>query len=221
VDNDRNVPIRELILVPSLITLAVTILRLVGELQNWAPGLFSKDAGGGGALVGIAWLVPIFGIYFAVRLVQGGYGPANVWPVLGSAVGALVLTIVVVIAVNAAGLPMAAGFLAMGITSLVAVWITLRAWPALGRTLVAYGLAARIPVILVMLIAILQNWGTHYDVAPPDSPQVDAWNPLLKWFVIGVWPQLTAWIAFTVVIGAIFGAIAAAVARRARRPATA
>lgn len=214
--NDRNVPIRELILVPSLITLAVTILRLVGELQNWAPGLFSKDAGGGGALVGIAWLVPIFGIYFAVRLVQGGYGPESVWPVLGSAVGALVLTIVVTIAVNALGLPLVASLAIMGVASLVAVWIALRAWPALGRTLLAYGLAARIPVIVVMLIAILQNWGTHYDVAPPNVPQADAWNPLVKWLVIGVLPQLTVWIAFTVVIGAIFGAIAASFARRTR-----
>ena len=30
------------ILVPALITLAVTILRLVGELQGWSPALFSR-----------------------------------------------------------------------------------------------------------------------------------------------------------------------------------
>lgn len=42
-----------LILIPALLTLAITLLRLAGELLNWAPALFNKAAGGGGALVGI------------------------------------------------------------------------------------------------------------------------------------------------------------------------
>src|SRR5678815_179225 len=61
-----------LIRVPALISLGVTLLRLIGELQNWSPRLFNREAGGGGALVGIAWLVPIFGIYFALKLSQLG-----------------------------------------------------------------------------------------------------------------------------------------------------
>jgi CHASE2 domain-containing sensor protein len=36
---------RQLILVPAVITLAVTLLRLVGELQNWSPTLFSREPG--------------------------------------------------------------------------------------------------------------------------------------------------------------------------------
>ena len=37
----REAPsVSSLILVPSLITLGVTLLRLVGELNNWAPSLF-------------------------------------------------------------------------------------------------------------------------------------------------------------------------------------
>jgi hypothetical protein len=60
--------VRQLILVPSLITLAVTILRLAGERQGWPAILFSREAGGGGALVGITWLPLIFGPYFALRL---------------------------------------------------------------------------------------------------------------------------------------------------------
>src|SRR3990172_9861836 len=39
---------RKLILVPAVITLAVTLLRLVGELQGWSEGLFNRSAGGGG-----------------------------------------------------------------------------------------------------------------------------------------------------------------------------
>src|SRR5688572_31676573 len=64
-----------LVRVPALITLGVTILRLIGELQNWSPALFNREAGGGGALIGIAWLVPIFGIYFALKLSQSGTTP--------------------------------------------------------------------------------------------------------------------------------------------------
>jgi len=64
-----------IILVPALITLVVTLLRLVGELQNWSPAFFSREAGGGGALIGIAWLVPIFGVYFALKLSRGGAAP--------------------------------------------------------------------------------------------------------------------------------------------------
>jgi hypothetical protein len=64
--------LRSLILVPAVITLAVTLLRLVGELLRWNPTLFSREAGGAGAIVGIVWLVPVFGGYFAWKLVQAG-----------------------------------------------------------------------------------------------------------------------------------------------------
>jgi hypothetical protein len=54
--------------VPALITLAVTVLRLVLELVG-APGwLASAAPGGAAALIGIIWLPLIFGPYFAFRL---------------------------------------------------------------------------------------------------------------------------------------------------------
>jgi hypothetical protein len=67
-----------------------------------------------------------------------------------------------------------------------------------------------------MLVAMLGNWGTHYDVPPPNFPEM---GTLAKWFAIGVVPQLSIWIWYTVVVGMIFGILAAAVA--GRRPATA
>jgi hypothetical protein len=137
--------------VPAVVTLGVTLLRLVGELQGWSPALFSREAGGGGALVGISWLVLVFGAWFGWKLARAGSGPASI-----------------------------------------------------GRAL------------LVMLAAILGNWGTHYDVMPPGAPPMEG---LTKWFMIGVVPQLTIWMAFTVVIGGLFGIVAAAIARR--RPASA
>ena len=50
-----------LITVPALLTLAITIVRLVGELKHWPAPWFSNAAGGGGALVGISWLPILFG----------------------------------------------------------------------------------------------------------------------------------------------------------------
>jgi len=40
-----------LIVIPALITLAVTLLRLVGDLEHWPSPRFSNAAGGGGASV--------------------------------------------------------------------------------------------------------------------------------------------------------------------------
>jgi hypothetical protein len=216
--SDRNsVSVRDLILVPSIVTLAVTLLRLVGELQGWSPRLFNKQAGGGGALVGIAWLVIVFGIYFAWKLLDQGHAPEGAFRPLGFGVLGLVVAFTGGAGAGALGFPFLARLVAFCVTALVGLFIAMKGWPALARVLVAYGLAARIPVVVVMLVAMLGNWGTHYDVAPPNFPEMGA---LSKWFVIGVVPQLTVWMAFTVVVGMISGGLVAAVRAR-RRTATA
>src|SRR5262245_9087042 len=63
------------VVIPVLITLAVPVLRLVGERNHWSPTLFNDAPGGQMALIGIVWLVPIFGIYFALKLVRIGLVP--------------------------------------------------------------------------------------------------------------------------------------------------
>jgi hypothetical protein len=204
--------IKNLIFVPALITLAVTLLRLTGELMNWSPVLFNKSAGGGGALIGIAWLVPIFGFYFARQLMKASHHPGGIGRVFGF---------------SFLGIAVYAGFFALAVTvSPTNVWllsiigmagaaaglfIVRKAWPALFATLFAYGLAARIPVIIVMFIAIMNNWGTHYDAPPPNLPEMGLFA---KWVISGLIPQLTFWMVFTVAIGSIFGGIAVAVAKR-------
>jgi hypothetical protein len=50
----ERLSIPKLILVPGLITLVITVLRLVGELQHWSKLFFNPSAGGGGAIVGIS-----------------------------------------------------------------------------------------------------------------------------------------------------------------------
>ena len=207
--------IKQLILVPAIICFAVTILRLVGELNNWSPSLFSREAGGGGSLVGISWLVPVFGVYFAMRLIHDGYTPrGNLKVVAFAVIGAI------------CGMALVVPFINRGPTDPVAVLMTFVgagvgialqriAWPELFKTLLAYAFAVRIPVAIVMLVAIFGNWGTHYDVPPPGGlPEMSA---LAKWFFIGAVPQFSFWIMFTLVIGSLSGGVAALVMKAKAR----
>ena len=197
--------IRRLIVVPAVVTLAVTLLRLIGELQHWSPRLFSREAGGAGALVGIVWLVPIFGIYFAIRLSQTGHGPTNRGRAIGLAVAALLAEAALVFVISKLSPNIVATIVLVNLASLIPLWIAYRGWPELGKVDLAYGLAARIPVALLMFVAMAANWGTHYELGPPGFPEMSL---LPKWFVIGFLPQLSLWIAFTVIVGSLFGSAA-------------
>ena len=214
-DRPPSLPLQSLVLAPAVVTLAVTLLRLAGELQGWSPRLFSRAAGGAGAIVGIVWLVPVFGIYFAWKLAQAGPAPGG-GRVVGHALLAFALVVGIYVAAARALKGTSAQVLVIFVFSLVAAWIAFRGWPALGRTLLAYGLAARVPVILIMLVAILGGWGTHYDVPPPGFPEMAA---LPKWFYIGFLPQLFLWVPFTMFVGALFGGFTLLATGRGRQAA--
>ena len=204
-----NIPIGRLILVPAVVTLAVTLLRLMGELLRWSPVFFSREAGGAGAIVGIVWLIPIFGVYFARRLSRGGQGPASrgraVLIALGGVVTFVALAAVAFGVLKGAGVQVVAGNLAAALAAAVAA----RGWPALGRTLLAYGLAARVPVALVMLLAMIGRWGTHYELGPPGFPVM---GTLATWLWIGLLPQMVFRIGFTVLVGTLFGSLSVLIA---------
>jgi hypothetical protein len=199
-----RVSIRRLIVVPAVITSAVTLLRLVGELQHWSPKLFSREAGGAGAIIGIVWLVPIFGIYFAIRLNQAGYGPASRGRAIGFALAALVVGFVLSFAIFKLSLPIIATIVLANLASYLSLWIAYHGWPELGKVEAIYGLAARIPVAILMFVAMAANWGTHYELGPPGFPEMSL---VSKWFLIGLLPQLSLWIAFTVIVGSLFGGL--------------
>ena len=214
-DSDKGpISVKDMILVPAVITLAVTILRLTGELNGWSPLLFNSEAGGGAAIVGIAWLVPIFGVYFALRLARSGGAPTSAGRVLAYAAGGLAAAVAIMIGGSLlVGEAYPVAMLVPAVAGIVGMSIACRGWCALGRILFYYALAARIPVILITLLAVLGDWGTHYDAVPPGFPEMSAMG---KFFWSGVVPQLTVWVAYTMVVGALFGGIAVAVTSRRR-----
>ncbi len=208
-ESSPRVSVRELVLVPAIITLAVTALRLVGELQRWDERFFGRTGGGGGAIVGISWLPFLFGGYFAWKLVQAGQGPAS----RGRAVGMTVLAIVImvgtmVLAAAVLKVPPLGQIVIACLVSLLAGWVATLGWPALGKVLLVYALAARVPVAALMLPAILGKWGTHYDALPPNFPPM---GPVATWGLIGLFPQMTLWIGMTLLSGFIVGSLTAAI----------
>jgi hypothetical protein len=207
---------RDLVLVPAIITLAVTALRLVGELQHWSPTLFSRAGGGGGALIGISWLPFVFGIYFAVRLARAGEGPASKGKAIGMTVLGLAIFAATLFTANKLGVSLTGTILIACIVSLVGGFVASLGWPTLGRTLFVYALAARVPVAALMLPAILGKWGTHYDALPPNFP---AMGPVQTWLFIGLLPQMTLWIGLTLLTGMLVGSIAGAIVGGRRREA--
>jgi hypothetical protein len=88
------------------------------------------------------------------------------------------------------------------------------AWPELARVMSAYGLAARIPVVVVMFLAMLGNWGTHYDYVGMPAPfQMPFWP---GFFWLAFFPQLVFWVSYSIVLGVLSGSIAFASVRSAR-----
>jgi hypothetical protein len=203
-----------LILVPALITLMVTLIRLVGELSRWSSSLFNREPGGPGALIGIVWLIPVFGIYFAVRLARAGEGPAGIGKTLAWAALAFVFNTAVL--VGAIKLFPASPVAQLGIFTLsswLAIALARPGWSALWRVLLVYGLAARIPVLVVMFLAIFLGWDTHYAKPRPDVPPMDPWG---LFFWTAVLPQMSIWIYLTIVGGMIVGALGIGLRRLVR-----
>lgn len=205
----QGLSIPRVIVVPGLITLGVTILRLIGELLHWPRAWFNPEAGGAWSVVGITWLVPVFGFYFARRLVAEGLGPKS--PKLAVQFAVLGIVFVFVVLLLGVRVPIGNAFL-RGILFLwvpmgTAALAQLYPWPTLARTLFAYALAARVPVAILMFFALWGEWGTHYDAIPESLPQMGLG---LKYLWLGLLPQLVFWVGFTVLVGSLAGSVALA-----------
>lgn len=89
---ENRFPVIRLIMVPAVISLVVTLIRLAGELNQGSSLLFNAEAGGPLGVVGIVWLVPIFGMYFAVKLTKQGYAPRSLKSLVGRTFLSLAVT---------------------------------------------------------------------------------------------------------------------------------
>ena len=211
----RPVSIVHLITVPALVTLGITILRLVGEVEHWPAPWFNTAPGGGAAVVGISWLPIIFGPYFAVKLAGTGDHPVSNGKAIGLALAGLAVMILGGFVVFA-GITRGGGALTIlgFLVTLAAAFVPRVAWPALGTTLLAYAFAARIPVLIVMFIAMRAGWTTHYSVIDPRLAHAPFWQQFIDEALL---PQMCAWIGYTVVVGAVVGTVVAAIARRGKQ----
>jgi hypothetical protein len=221
-EEKKSISITSLICVPALITLVITVLRLVGELEQWPKPWFSAAMGGGFAIVGISWLPIIFGPYFAWKLAGAGERPSSIGKAIGFALGGLVVLVLGVVLEGATARHLSILTVVAALVLLVAAFIPGIGWRSLGNTLIAYAFAARIPVLIVMFLAMRANggqgWKTHYDVVPDTFAQASFAK---KFFYTAILPQMTWWIGWTVVAGSILGVIVVAIARRGKQAAPA
>jgi hypothetical protein len=206
----------KLIWIPALVSLGVTLLRLTGELRHWSERWFSTETGGTDPhglswIVGITWLAAPFGVYFAVRLMRAGQVPRSAGKVVVCGVLGLVI-----IFCSRFLFRLFPGHFPEILIPLWLCWVAAAslqyfAWPALFKLQLAYGFASRIPVAAAMFLAMAGNWGTHYDyVGTPLQFQM----PLIpRYLWLAFFPQLVAWVSYTVVLGMLAASVACFVVR--------
>jgi hypothetical protein len=201
-----------IVAVPLLISVAVTLLRLAGELGHWSVAWFSPATGGilpsgWSWVVGITWLPALFGPYFAYRLWRAGQRPPNLILALGFALlgGAIVFFGMRAITPRLRTAPF--WLLAIWGVSVVAAGLQAFGWRKLAGTLLVYGLGSRAVVAIVMALALAFNWGTHYDFV--DSPGLQQLPFVTRLVVLALFPQLVFWVGFTILLGCLAGAFTA------------
>ena len=212
-----------LVSVPAIITLAVTILRLVGEFQHWPEAWFSTGTGGivprgNSWIIGITWLAAVFGVYFAVRLARAGMQPKSFVRALSFATLGIAVFLVyrpfVEFICNLLQISFPHYLIFIWASWLLAGAIQYLAWPELFKALFIYAYAARIPVAAIMLFAMLGNWGTHYDYAGTQIPLYG----LSRYLWLGFFPQLLGWVGFTITLGSVAGIFAILLVKLSRIP---
>lgn len=192
------------LLVPSLlVTTALSVLRLIGEVQGW----FHAYSGGRLHPLGITWCIFVFGAWFGIRLLRAGSAPRVRLPwlwvllALAAAVGAAAFgfrplvgadrsedtfravreAVILIVAVTAVG----------GALMFVV-------WPRLAQLLLCYGLGARAVVLALTWLAKRQGWDTHYTKFGPSGIERESLSETM--FAAGV-AQIGGWVPFTILGG--------------------
>ncbi|MBI4474299.1 MAG: hypothetical protein HY646_16640, partial [Acidobacteria bacterium] len=166
---------------------------------------FNREAGGPGALIGIVWLVPFFGVYFCVQLARQGRGPKSRGRSLGFTIAGILVFFAISTAAQFHSPSQILTLVLFNVGAAAGAAVAYQGWPDLGLTNIAYGFSVRIPVAIIMLIAMIAQWGTHYELGPPGLPPLDL---IPNWLLIGLMPQTVFWVSFTVMVGGLFGILA-------------
>jgi hypothetical protein len=191
---------------PFLISVSFTLLRLVGELTHVSERWFRRDTGGilpsgVGWVFGISWLPVLFGPYFLERLRARGGRPPGARVLLAAVCGATFVLLADEFLLPLVPLPFPRILLAVWAVMACGAALQAAGWRPLFRALLAYALASRVVVALVMLCAMAGRWGTHYDYfGMPAEFQM----PLVPRFLwLALFPQLIFWVGFTVILGSL------------------
>jgi len=206
----RSPSTSRLIVVSALIAVAVTVLRAFGEVHHWPTPLVNSSVCGK-AILGVVWLVPLFGIYFALRLFRADSQPRFMARAVVLAIASLLLKLGGTLVMERPGVAyLTRVSLNFAITALT-LCLQAVAWPELFKALLAYGYASRIPISVVEFLAMRGHWGTHYDALDPGFPQIGFWPTYTR---VSLVPNIFFMEAYTVVVGGLFGIFTVAVMRR-------
>tara|TARA_R110002072_G_scaffold4174_5_gene29511 strand:+ start:13861 stop:14505 length:645 start_codon:yes stop_codon:yes gene_type:complete len=201
--------IAPLLLVAALVTLVVTVVRVIGERSNWDPIWFSSEAGSLFNPFGIVWLVPVFGLLIGRRLSRSGGVPSFVAgffvPMFGFSA---IMGAAVFVGARFEGQELLEAMTYLFYCAPVLSLLALFAWPRAFVALLAYAVVARVPVMLVQYLDVQNGWQTHYGRVHPQLAELGADDRI--WLL--TLAQTGFWIPFTVTLGCAFAAIGAATA---------
>ena len=197
-----------LILVPSIVTLLVSVLRFVGETKGWFP----VAAGGSATWLGITWFGLAFALWFAHRLRRAGSAPRGSRTWLCSVVSLLPLVAVAawrvpnVLAMEGdeAGLDyLRATAIMFAVAGCFAAVVAFVVWPRLAWTLLVYAIPARLTVVVLTWIDKDQDLKLHYTKFGPKGFERDMEGTIVSASIM----QLGFWVPFTIFAGTLLGVV--------------
>lgn len=208
-DTTEPTPIWRTIRVPVFLSLAILAARLTGEVLEIDSPWFSREAGGGGSLLGMSWLIPVFGFLFGWKLTAERRAPDR--PGLALILNLLGLAFLVGGLIGAVQMLdpgiLGPALAAVGLVSAVFAW---RAWPELAKRLLAYGLVVRATVVAITLVVFPMELGTHFEAAAPSFADQPRNTQLLALCMA----QLAFWIPGTALAGGLAGSVASMIRGR-------
>lgn len=204
------------ILIAAVVCLVVNLVRLYGEVQGWAPSIFSREPGGGMSPLGITWLSLLFAFVIGRKLAQNGGRPKAMWkafvfPLIGFAI--VIGTFMLMFPAPDSEVVLTADEWRNNVTITNSVaaasgLLLLFAWPRGWLALALFGFLIRVPVAVIQMYALENNWGTHFEFGPPGMPEA------VVPFALTMAQSLFWPLGFTVLAGGLFAAFGAATVRK-------